>query len=119
MTGAAIVTLPRTTNTISEIVTSLFGRPSVARLAAAATESIRFFGLTPARRTPSANALPGFIASIPAIHFGIGGVSPGFGRPRQLRAASSRKRTPRTILPHAMLSEVLLLVDASPPSAAR
>src|SRR4051794_27428656 len=100
-------------------MTSLFGSPSVARPAAAATESIRFFGLTPASRTPRANALPGFIASIPAIHFGIGGSSPGFGRPRQFRAASRRNRTPSTILPHAMLSDVLLLVEASPPSAAR
>jgi hypothetical protein len=42
---------------------------------------------------------------MPAIHFGISGWAPGAGRLRQLRAASSRKSTPKTILPRALREE--------------
>ncbi len=49
---------------------------------------------------------------MPAIHFGISGSVPGAGRVRQLRAASSRKRTPNTIFPQAIVSEVVLSVAA-------
>jgi hypothetical protein len=50
---------------------------------------------------------------MPAIHFGISAWAPGAGRCRQLRAASSRNSTPRTILPQAMVSEAVLSVAAS------
>jgi hypothetical protein len=63
------------------------------------------------------NAFGGVSVSTPAIHFGISGWVPGAGRVRQLRAASSRKSTPNTIFPHAMVSAAVLLVAASPWSA--
>jgi hypothetical protein len=42
----------------------------------------------------------------------MSGLLPGAGRLRQFRAASKRKRTPNTILPHAIVSELVLSVAA-------
>src|SRR4051812_20136801 len=109
--------LATTTKTSSEPTDSPVESPSTASAAPADAASIRFFGFTPARSKLRPNALGGVRALTPAIHFGISGVVPGAGQLRQFRAASSKKSTPNTILPHAMVSAAVLLVAASPWSA--
>ncbi|HEU4977203.1 MAG TPA: hypothetical protein VFT50_19090 [Baekduia sp.] len=52
-----------------------------------------------------------------AIHVGMSGRAPGAGRCRQVRTASSRNKAPKTILPQAIVSTVVLSVPASAWSA--
>src|SRR3984957_15953182 len=82
-------------------------------VAAPATASSRFFGLTPASTTAKPSAAPRLISSIRPIHFGIGASSPSRGRPRNWRTATSSSRTPRTIL--TQLTQVAGLPDWLPP----
>ena len=57
---------------------------------------MRFFGFTALSTTARPRALNGVNASIVAIHFGMGASTPGAGRLRQLRSASTSSTTPST-----------------------
>ncbi len=61
--------------------------------------------MTTLRSTARPKAFTGVIVSTVAIHFGITGVSPAFGRLAQLRRAMPSRRTPRATLPHETESE--------------
>src|SRR5258705_2013925 len=58
----------------------------------------RFLGLAPDRAAARPSAPRGVVLPIVAIHFGICGSSPPWGRPRNWRTAISSSRIPRPIL---------------------
>ena len=88
------MTEPTATNTATAIAVSAVVSPASAIDADAASVRARFFGFAPESATPSSAALAGEAESMPAIHDGIAGSSPGFGRFCHCLAAMTQKRSP-------------------------
>ena len=69
-------------------------RPAEAIVTADASPTAMFFGLAAPTVAPTASDLPAPKPAMPSIHFGRGEVSPGAGRPRNFRTATTRRKTP-------------------------
>jgi hypothetical protein len=83
-------------NTARAIISSAASMPVAAIAAAAATVTIRFFGLTLESSTPNPSAFGGVKESIVVIHFGSVASSSPRGRPRHCLSASRISSRPST-----------------------
>jgi len=97
MLGTATARLPTSTNTVR--ATNCWAGTAVASAMTAAPERVRtrFFGFTEPRRKAIVNARRGVIVSMPAIHVGTAGSSPGRGRPSHFRTARTTSAAPSRI----------------------
>ena len=93
-TAPTTVIEPIATNTASASRLSEVSSPACAIDAEAATVSARFFGFAAESAMPSTSARAHETDAMLAIHEGIPGCSPGFGRFRHCRAAITRNARP-------------------------
>src|SRR6266851_3175785 len=94
--GAATVTLASTIKTARTPACWPPGSPVCVMDVAAPMVRTKFLGLTPDSAAPRPSDLPEPKVSSAAIQVGAGACSPGPGRLRHCRAASSRNKTPST-----------------------